>query len=94
MKNGYEKIEIKYLFELATCKVCTLGLMCFVLLFRFKRLTGRNEIAISASDYKFYSPRHKFRRAASVSLSNIPDIPVSMMGLILANKVLLERCLK
>ncbi|KAL1366474.1 uncharacterized protein At2g02148 [Arachis ipaensis] len=41
----------------------------------FKRLTGRNEVAISADDYKFYSPRHKFRRAASISLSNIPDIP-------------------
>ncbi|MED6214492.1 hypothetical protein PIB30_103561, partial [Stylosanthes scabra] len=41
----------------------------------FKRLTGRNEVAISANDYKFYSPRHKFRRAASISLSNISDIP-------------------
>ncbi|KAK7359557.1 hypothetical protein VNO77_01518 [Canavalia gladiata] len=41
----------------------------------FKRLTGRSEVAISASDYKFYSPRHKYRRGASISLSNIPDIP-------------------
>ncbi|KAM3298498.1 hypothetical protein ACQJBY_040120 [Aegilops geniculata] len=28
----------------------------------FKRLTGRNEVAISSRDYKFYSPRHKYRR--------------------------------
>ncbi|XP_039685446.1 uncharacterized protein At2g02148 isoform X4 [Medicago truncatula] len=41
----------------------------------FKRLTGRNEVAISANDYKFYSPRHKYRRGASISLPNIPDIP-------------------
>ncbi|KAK7319204.1 hypothetical protein RJT34_03922 [Clitoria ternatea] len=41
----------------------------------FKRLTGRSEVAISASDYKFYSPRHKYKRGASMSLSNIPDIP-------------------
>jgi len=27
----------------------------------FKRLSGRNEIRISARDYKFYSPRHKYR---------------------------------
>ncbi|XP_020222226.1 uncharacterized protein At2g02148 isoform X2 [Cajanus cajan] len=40
----------------------------------FKKLTGRSEVAISASDYKFYSPRHKYRRGASISLSNIPDI--------------------
>ncbi|KAL4300830.1 hypothetical protein AHAS_Ahas17G0240100 [Arachis hypogaea] len=31
-----------------------------------RRLTGRNEVAISADDYKFYSPRHKFRHAASI----------------------------
>ncbi|XP_061342456.1 uncharacterized protein At2g02148 isoform X2 [Gastrolobium bilobum] len=41
----------------------------------FKRLTGRNEVAISAIDYKFYSPRHKYRRGASMSLSNISDMP-------------------
>ncbi|KAG5015176.1 hypothetical protein JHK82_020862 [Glycine max] len=41
----------------------------------FKRLTGRSEVAISANDYKFYSPRHKYRRGASISLSNIQDIP-------------------
>ncbi|KAJ7942712.1 Zinc finger C2HC domain-containing protein [Quillaja saponaria] len=29
----------------------------------FKRLTGRNEVAVAAQDYKFYSPRHKYRRS-------------------------------
>ncbi|KAK3131340.1 hypothetical protein QOZ80_6BG0505150 [Eleusine coracana subsp. coracana] len=28
----------------------------------FKRLTGRNKVVISSRDFKFYSPRHKFRR--------------------------------
>lgn len=37
----------------------------------FKRLTGRHEVSISARDYKFYSPRHKYRRAQSDSISNI-----------------------
>ncbi|CAK7326911.1 unnamed protein product [Dovyalis caffra] len=37
---------------------------------RFRRLTGRNEVAVSARDYKFYSPRHKYRRV----LSNIPGL--------------------
>ncbi|KAF7827564.1 Zinc finger C2HC domain-containing protein [Senna tora] len=41
----------------------------------FKRLTGRHEFAISARDYKFYSPRHKYRRASSNSLSNISGLP-------------------
>ncbi|KAF8040012.1 hypothetical protein BT93_B2282 [Corymbia citriodora subsp. variegata] len=41
----------------------------------FKRLTGRNEVAISPRDYKFYSPRHKYRRIASNSMSNIPALP-------------------
>jgi hypothetical protein len=40
---------------------------------RFRRLTGRSEVAVSAQDYKFYSPRHKFRRV----LSNIPGLAVS-----------------
>lgn len=40
----------------------------------FKRLTGRREVAISARDYKFYSPRHKYRRVASQSVSNIPGL--------------------
>ncbi|KAK9749785.1 hypothetical protein RND81_02G150000 [Saponaria officinalis] len=30
----------------------------------FKRLTGRTEVAITATDYKFYNPRHKVRRAS------------------------------
>ncbi|XP_030509537.2 uncharacterized protein At2g02148 isoform X1 [Cannabis sativa] len=41
----------------------------------FKRLTGRNEVAVSAQDYKFYSPRHKFRRVSSSSVPNIPGLP-------------------
>nr|XP_018679109.1 PREDICTED: uncharacterized protein At2g02148 isoform X1 [Musa acuminata subsp. malaccensis]XP_018679126.1 PREDICTED: uncharacterized protein At2g02148 isoform X1 [Musa acuminata subsp. malaccensis] len=40
----------------------------------FKRLTGRHEVAISARDYKFYSPRHKYKRSASHSMSNIPGL--------------------
>ncbi|KAE8076461.1 hypothetical protein FH972_015108 [Carpinus fangiana] len=41
----------------------------------FKRLTGRNEVAVSARDYKFYSPRHKYRRVASNLVSNMPGLP-------------------
>ncbi|KAI3453230.1 hypothetical protein Pfo_009893 [Paulownia fortunei] len=41
----------------------------------FKRLTGRNEVAVSARDYKFYAPRHKYRRVISNSISNIPGLP-------------------
>ncbi|XP_017970997.1 PREDICTED: uncharacterized protein At2g02148 isoform X1 [Theobroma cacao] len=41
----------------------------------FKRLTGRNEVAISAQDYKFYSPRHKYRRVPSNTVSNISALP-------------------
>uniref|UniRef100_A0A2C9V3X1 Zinc-ribbon domain-containing protein n=1 Tax=Manihot esculenta TaxID=3983 RepID=A0A2C9V3X1_MANES len=37
----------------------------------FKRLTGRNDVIVSARDYKFYSPRHKYRRV----VSNIPGLP-------------------
>ncbi|VAI94112.1 unnamed protein product [Triticum turgidum subsp. durum] len=37
----------------------------------FKRLTGRSEVAISSRDYKFYSPRHKYRR----TLQPVFDIP-------------------
>lgn len=44
---------------------------------RFKRLTGRNEVTVSARDYKFYAPRHKYRRAVSNSNSNMPGLPVS-----------------
>lgn len=41
----------------------------------FKRLTGRSEVGISAQDYKFYSPRHKYRRISSNSLTSIPGLP-------------------
>ncbi|CAK9141773.1 unnamed protein product, partial [Ilex paraguariensis] len=41
----------------------------------FKRLTGRNEVAITDRDYKFYAPRHKCRRVSSNSVSNIPGLP-------------------
>lgn len=68
-------------------KCVMLGLTCFVLGFRFKRLTGRSEVAISASDYKFYSPRHKYRRGASISLSNIQDIPVCVMWFIFGKQI-------
>ncbi|KAM7279839.1 hypothetical protein ACFE04_006973 [Oxalis oulophora] len=35
----------------------------------FKRLTGRTVIAVHAREYKHYSPRHKFRRAGTISIS-------------------------
>ncbi|GAV72736.1 LOW QUALITY PROTEIN: hypothetical protein CFOL_v3_16224, partial [Cephalotus follicularis] len=41
----------------------------------FKRLTGRNEVSVSPKDYKFYSPRHKYRRVASNSSANNPSLP-------------------
>ncbi|XP_022866760.1 uncharacterized protein At2g02148-like [Olea europaea var. sylvestris] len=41
----------------------------------FKRLTGRNEVAVSAGDYKFYAPRHKYRRVGSNSISNVNSLP-------------------
>lgn len=41
----------------------------------FKRLTGRSEVAVSARDYKFYAPRHKYRRIASNSVSSMPGLP-------------------
>nr|ACQ90610.1 putative PPR repeat protein [Eutrema halophilum] len=40
----------------------------------FKRLTGRNEVAVSARDYKFYCPRHKHRRVQN-SVSSIHGLP-------------------
>ncbi|EOA23241.1 hypothetical protein CARUB_v10017129mg, partial [Capsella rubella] len=40
----------------------------------FKRLTGRNEVAVSARDYKFYCPRHKHRRVQN-SVSRIHGLP-------------------
>ncbi|KAH0756971.1 hypothetical protein KY290_020464 [Solanum tuberosum] len=36
----------------------------------FRRMTGRNEVTISPRDYKFYAPRHKYRRVSN-SISNI-----------------------
>ncbi|XP_057777724.1 uncharacterized protein At2g02148-like isoform X1 [Salvia miltiorrhiza] len=41
----------------------------------FKRLTGRNEVAVYARDYKFYAPRHKYRRVVSNSNSSMPGLP-------------------
>ncbi|KAK9935676.1 hypothetical protein M0R45_022766 [Rubus argutus] len=41
----------------------------------FRRLTGRNEVAVSARDFKFYSPRYKNRRGASNSSPNMPGLP-------------------
>ncbi|XP_071693006.1 uncharacterized protein At2g02148-like isoform X2 [Rutidosis leptorrhynchoides] len=38
----------------------------------FKRLTGRSEVAVSPRDYKFYAPRHKYRRSGSNSVSSVP----------------------
>ncbi|CAH1414982.1 unnamed protein product [Lactuca virosa] len=37
----------------------------------FKRLTGRSDVAVSPRDYKFYAPRHKYRRSSSNSVSSI-----------------------
>lgn len=45
-------------------------------LFRFRRMTGRNEVTVSPRDYKFYAPRHKYRRASN-SISNITGFSVS-----------------
>ncbi|XP_078440557.1 PPR containing protein isoform X2 [Wolffia australiana] len=39
----------------------------------FKRLTGRCQAAISERDYKFYSPRHKCRRAPSETVTDFPE---------------------
>ncbi|KAL6187354.1 hypothetical protein ACLB2K_038753 [Fragaria x ananassa] len=41
----------------------------------FIRLTGRNEVAVSARDFKFYSPRHKCRRGPSNSSPNMLSLP-------------------
>ncbi|KAK4760053.1 hypothetical protein SAY87_023184 [Trapa incisa] len=40
----------------------------------FKRLTGRNEVAISPQDYKFYCPRHKQKRVSPNSAPQIPGL--------------------
>ncbi|CAH9114397.1 unnamed protein product [Cuscuta europaea] len=37
----------------------------------FKRLTGRTEVSVSPRDYKFYAPRHKYRRVASSSFPSM-----------------------
>uniref|UniRef100_A0A7C9EUD1 Zinc-ribbon domain-containing protein n=1 Tax=Opuntia streptacantha TaxID=393608 RepID=A0A7C9EUD1_OPUST len=41
----------------------------------FKRLTGRNEVAVTSRDYKFYNPRHKIRRASLNTSPTIPGFP-------------------
>lgn len=41
----------------------------------FKRLTGRNEVAGTSRDYKFYNPRHKIRRASLNTSPTIPGFP-------------------
>ncbi|XP_013607042.1 PREDICTED: uncharacterized protein At2g02148 isoform X3 [Brassica oleracea var. oleracea] len=46
----------------------------------FKRLTGRNEVAVSARDYKFYCPRHKHRRVNS-SACSIHGLPQTFPGM-------------
>ncbi|KAI3698473.1 hypothetical protein L2E82_42046 [Cichorium intybus] len=40
----------------------------------FKRLTGRSDVAVSPRDYKFYAPRHKYRRSSS-SISGFSTFP-------------------
>ncbi|KAJ6832221.1 uncharacterized protein M6B38_112940 [Iris pallida] len=40
----------------------------------FKRVTGRLEVTICPRDYKFYSPRHKYRRVTSQSPTNISGL--------------------
>lgn len=45
-------------------------------IFRFKRLTGRCEVAVTTRDYKYYSPRHKHRRSLSQPLLNIHESAV------------------
>ncbi|RAL48050.1 hypothetical protein DM860_017841 [Cuscuta australis] len=41
----------------------------------FKRLTGRSEVSVSPRDYKFYAPRHKYRRVASNPIPNMRTFP-------------------
>ncbi|CAN6549970.1 unnamed protein product [Malus baccata var. baccata] len=63
----------------------------------FKRLTGRDEVAVYARDYKFYSSRPKNRRvaraknrrvASNSSPNSIPSSPVSLMCFILPFTIL------
>uniref|UniRef100_A0A0E0LFY0 Zinc-ribbon domain-containing protein n=1 Tax=Oryza punctata TaxID=4537 RepID=A0A0E0LFY0_ORYPU len=42
----------------------------------FIRLTGRSEVAISSRDYKFYSPRHKYRRITQPALAEDDNSPL------------------
>ncbi|KAG8074532.1 hypothetical protein GUJ93_ZPchr0006g44799 [Zizania palustris] len=42
----------------------------------FKRLTGRSEVAISSKDYKFYSPRHKYRHITQPALAEVDSSPL------------------
>lgn len=46
----------------------------------FRRLTGRSEVAVSSQDYKFYSPRHKYRRVAANSVSSISSLNTFSSG--------------
>ncbi|GJQ94226.1 putative pentatricopeptide repeat-containing protein [Tanacetum coccineum] len=41
----------------------------------FKRLTGRSDVAVSPRDYKFYAPRHKYRRSGQNPVSSISGFP-------------------
>eukprot|EP00249_Psilotum_nudum_P009341 c21866_g1_i1 orf=963-2363(+) len=41
----------------------------------FKRLTGRHEAEITERDYRFFSPRHKYRRAPQNTLANVATLP-------------------
>lgn len=51
----------------------------------FKQLTGRNEVAVSAQDYKFYSPRHKYRRNPVSSISLLPAFSVTDNSSVMAD---------
>ncbi|RRT76747.1 hypothetical protein B296_00005256 [Ensete ventricosum] len=49
---------------------------------RFPELVVQEEkrvrfVVVNARDYKFYSPRHKYKRGASHSMTNIPGLNVS-----------------
>ncbi|KAL3520435.1 hypothetical protein ACH5RR_018584 [Cinchona calisaya] len=56
---------------------------------RFKRMTGQAEVAVSARDYKFYAPRHKYRRVTSNFNSTIPGLPTFLTQIILQQWLLL-----
>ncbi len=46
---------------------------------RFKRLTGRHDVQIYESDYKYFAARVKHRRAPQHSLSSMPVLSVSYL---------------